>query len=52
MKRILQNVAQLTGGILLLMLPAFGESLAAVAIGLVVSVGLLAAGKAFKFQKQ
>lgn len=52
MKKRLKYVAQYIGGILFLMLPAVGENLAAVAIGLVVSVVLLAAGGAFKFQHQ
>lgn len=51
MKKNIQYVAQYSGCILFLMLPSVGESIAAVVIGMVVSVTLLAAGGAFKFQQ-
>lgn len=52
MKKKIQYVAQYLGYILFLMLPMCGEKIAAAVIGLVVSVSLLAAGGAFKFQKR
>ncbi len=52
MKKRLKYVAQYIGSILFLMLPAVGENIEAAVMVLAASVGLLAAGGAFKFQNQ
>lgn len=52
MKKKIQYLAQYIGGILFLMLPAFGENIAAAVMVLFGSVALLAAGGAFKFQSK